>query len=102
MAHHGGTTADGTQTKYGESANNASNAYAAVSPTLALWPMGSIRLISVYNSQKNVNDSLFALSSLKEVYAAGHVGEVTVIPLPYVVGNVEGKLEWDIANKNLK
>ena len=100
MAHHGGTT--GEKNKLGEPAKNTSKAYEAVNPTLALWPMGSIRLIPVYKSQKDVDDKLFACSNLKEVYIAGHVGDVTIVPLPYVVGNVDGKLEWDIANAALK
>ena len=87
---------------FAERASNTSDAYKNVSPTLALWPMGSIRLVSVYNSQKDVDDVLFSLSSLKEVYAAGHVGDVTIVPLPYTVGNVTGKFEWDIVNKKLK
>ena len=98
MAHHGGTT--GATGVLAEPAKNTIAAYKAVSPTLALWPFGP-NVDRAYKSQKDVDDALFALDSLKEVYIAGNLGDVTIVPLPYTVGNVEGKHQWDIANKRV-
>jgi hypothetical protein len=39
---------------------------------------------------------------MKEVFAAGHIGDVTVVPIPYVVGTTVGPYEWDIAKATLK
>ena len=100
MAHHGGGV--GAKSMYGVPSTHTSNAYTAVSPQLALWPMGSIRLMQVYKSQKDVDDILFALPSMKEVFVAGHIGDVTVVPLPYVVGTTTGPYEWDLAKAALK
>ncbi len=93
MAHHGGST--------GGNEAYTRDAYKTASPTLALWPIGVREgIFRAYrgNNKTIVNDVLFAQENLKEIYLAGYVGDTTIIPLPYVVGNVKAHYTWDVAN----
>ena len=92
MAHHGGTT--------GSHAEYTRDTYKIVDPTLALWPAGVRETVfRAYNSEKTVATSFFAQENLKEIYIAGYIGDATIIPLPYVVGNVKALYTWDIVNE---
>ncbi len=94
LAHHGGET--------GGNERNTKNAYLSVAPTLALWPIGVREGIGRAHRNENkkiVNDVLFAEECLKEIYIAGYVGDTTIIPLPYVEGNVQGFYMWDAENE---
>ena len=99
LAHHGGSVGAGGA--YAEKSTYTINAYKAVAPSLALWPFGP-KVDRAYNSQKDVGDALFALSTTKEVYIAGNLGDTTIVPLPYTVGNVEGHYIWNIANARVE
>ena len=98
LAHHGGDV--GSNVAFGERAVHTKDAYKNIKPTLALWPAGSVRWATL--GQTDVRDALCETENIKEVYIAGSVGDVTVVPLPYEVGNVTGPYEWDIETKQLK
>lgn len=84
VAHHGYTT-------WGTESGTIS-AYKHVSPSLLLWPQGS-RAYPNYKG-KSYNVVLFSPSeggsnaNFKECYVAGGEGDTIVVPIPYVVGNV--------------
>jgi len=79
--HHGYTT-------WGGNAQMIA-AFKKVSPTLLLWPVGDNDYSSV--AQRDHNKVLFTLDSYKESYNAGNrdTGSKIIVPLPYVVGNVQ-------------
>ena len=77
--HHGYTTWGGDA--------QMKSAFKTVAPVLLLWPVGD----KDYNSlqTRDYNAILYTLSSYKESYNSGDRGRSVIVPLPYVVGNVQ-------------
>ncbi len=80
VCHHGYTT-------YGNEVG-MKKAYTAINASLALWPQ-HIGYFPSYVG-KNYNTAIFAAPNYKECYVSGNLGELTVVKLPYTVGEVVG------------
>ena len=78
VAHHGATT-------WGAE-NGTISAYKAMAPETLLWPVGKTAYENYRNKAYNIVLWNSGNPNYKETYVAGTEGNLTVIPLPYVVG----------------
>ncbi len=80
VCHHGYTT-------YGNEVG-MKKAYTAINASLVLWPQHMGYFPNYVG--KNYNTAIFAAPNYKECYVSGDLGELTIVKLPYVVGQVVG------------
>ena len=81
VCHHGTGTmgADG----------QVSDAYRKINAQLVLWPVGDLAYPKL--SERSFNKTLSTVSNFKELYVSGLCPKLTIVPLPYVPGNVTVK-----------